>query len=161
VTTDAAEKIATPRLAAGALFLDPAGQVLLVKPNYKEGWDIPGGYVLPGESPLAACRRELAEELGQSWAVEPQPLVVDWAPAPAEGDKILVVFDGGTLSEDALDSVTFADGEVNEARFVKAGEFDAYLPARLARRLMLALQARAQRRTVYAEHGAEPPSHDG
>lgn len=35
----------------------PAGEarrVLLVKPAYKEGWDIPGGYVEPEESPRAA-----------------------------------------------------------------------------------------------------------
>lgn len=142
-------------MAAGALFVDVAGRVLLVKPTYKRGWDIPGGYVIPGEAPLAACRRELTEELGRSWPVRPQPLVVDWAPAPNEGDKILFVFDGGTLPDGALDSATFADGEIGDARLVEAGEFDAYLPDRLARRLRLALQARQQHRTIYAEHGTE------
>jgi 8-oxo-dGTP diphosphatase len=161
VTIDAAEKLATPRVAAGALFLDATGRVLLVKPTYKQGWDIPGGYITPGESPLAACIRELAEELGQAWPVDPQPLVIDWAPAPQEGDKILFVFDGGTLPDEATDNVTFADGEISELRLVETGELDTYLPARLARRLRLALQARTQRRTVYAEHGAEPGRLDG
>ena len=159
MTTDAAEKLATPRVAAGALFLDTAGRVLLVKPTYKQGWDIPGGYLSPGESPLDACTRELAEELGQAWPVNPQPLVVDWAPAPQEGDKILFVFDGGILPDGAIDDVTFADGEIAELRLVEAGDLDTYLPARLARRLRLALQARSQRRTLYAEHGAEPRHH--
>jgi ADP-ribose pyrophosphatase YjhB (NUDIX family) len=155
VTTDDADKMATPRVAAGALFVDAAGRVLLVKPTYKRGWDIPGGYVTPGEPPLAACRRELAEELGRSWPVRPQPLVVDWAPAPSEGDKILFVFDGGILPDDALASAIFADGEIGDARLVDAKEFDGYLPDRLARRLRLALQAREQQRTIYAEHGTE------
>jgi 8-oxo-dGTP diphosphatase len=103
LTTDDADKLATPRVAAGALFRDAAGRVLLVKPIYKRGRDIPGGYVTPGEPPLAACRRELAEELARSWPVQPQPLVVDWAPAPNEGDKILFVFDGGMLPDGALE----------------------------------------------------------
>lgn len=155
MTTDDADRIATPRVAAGALFRDAAGRVLLVKPTYKDGWDIPGGYAHPGEAPLAACRREQLEELGRAWPVQSQPLVVDWAPAPGEGDKLLFVFDGGTLPDGALDGVTLADGEIGDARLVEPEEFDAYLPDRLARRLRLALQAGEQRRTIYAEHGAE------
>ena len=62
--SDPSETFATPRVAAGALFFDDAGRVLLVHPTYKDTWDIPGGYVERGESPAAACRRELQEELG-------------------------------------------------------------------------------------------------
>ena len=62
--TDPSESFATPRVAAGALFFDDQGRVLLVHPTYKDTWDIPGGYVERGESPAAACRRELKEELG-------------------------------------------------------------------------------------------------
>ncbi len=47
--------VATPRVAAGVLFRDAAGRVLLVKPTYKDGWEIPGGYVERGESPHAAA----------------------------------------------------------------------------------------------------------
>lgn len=142
-------------MAAGALFVDTAGRVLLVKPTYKPGWDIPGGYLNPGETPLAACQRELAEELGRTWPLHPQPLVIDWAPAPNEGDKILFVFDGGILTDAALDNVTFPDGEISQARLIPPHQFDTYLPNRLARRLHLALQARQQHRTIYAEHGTE------
>jgi 8-oxo-dGTP diphosphatase len=45
------------------LFRDAAGRVLLVKPTYKNGWEIPGGYVDAGESPRAAAAREVKEEL--------------------------------------------------------------------------------------------------
>lgn len=150
-----ASTIATPRLASGALFVDARERALLVKPTYKQGWEIPGGYVNPGESPLAACQRELVEELGQALPVGPQPLVVDWAPAANEGDKILFIFDGGVLSDADVEAMTFADGEIAQARFVAAGAFEDYLPARLANRLRLALHARKQHRSIYAEHGAE------
>ncbi|MEU8080358.1 NUDIX hydrolase [Catellatospora citrea] len=147
---------ATPRLTAGVLFVDAAGRPLLVKPSYKPGWEIPGGYVNVGESPLAACRREIVEELGSSLPVAPQPLVVDWAPAANEGDKVLFIFDGGELSEADLAAMTFPDGEVTEARFVDLCALEDHLPLRLANRMRLALEARLQRRCVYAEHGRQP-----
>jgi 8-oxo-dGTP diphosphatase len=80
-----------PFLAAGVLFFDAAGRVMLVRPTYKSGWDIPGGYVERDESPLAACRREVREELGIALTIG-RLLVVDWAPHPDEGDKLLYVF---------------------------------------------------------------------
>lgn len=61
--TDPAAKFATPRITAGALFIED-GQILMVHKTYGNGWDIPGGYVDIGESPAAACHRELLEELG-------------------------------------------------------------------------------------------------
>jgi ADP-ribose pyrophosphatase YjhB (NUDIX family) len=41
-------------------------EVLLVRHTYvrRDQWDIPGGYLRPGEDPECALRRELAEELG-------------------------------------------------------------------------------------------------
>lgn len=56
--------LARKRMAAGALFRDVAGRVLLVEPTYKENWEVPGGAVEQDESPTAACRREVLEELG-------------------------------------------------------------------------------------------------
>jgi 8-oxo-dGTP diphosphatase len=44
--------MAHPRVASGALFFDTQGRILLVKPTYKDGWEIPGGYVEPGETPV-------------------------------------------------------------------------------------------------------------
>jgi ADP-ribose pyrophosphatase YjhB (NUDIX family) len=61
------------------------------RPTYKDYWDIPGGYVEPGESPLGACRREIREELSIAPPIAGQPLVIDWAPADGEGDKILFI----------------------------------------------------------------------
>ena len=55
LVTNEADNFATPRVGAGVLFRDGAGRVLLVKPTYKNGWEIPGGYVERGESPPLGC----------------------------------------------------------------------------------------------------------
>jgi 8-oxo-dGTP diphosphatase len=144
--------IATPRVAAGALFFDRAGRVLLVRPTYKEHWDIPGGYVQPGESPRAGCVREIQEELGLTPSVGGH-LVVDWAPAETEGDKLLFIFDAGVLAKEDHEAVSFADGELSASRFVTTEELDQYVPARLSRRIRTAVEAKAAGRAAYAEHG--------
>ncbi|MGL5856807.1 MAG: NUDIX domain-containing protein [Angustibacter sp.] len=145
--------MATSRMAAGALFVDDAGRPLLVKPTYKDGWDIPGGYVEPGESPRAACIREVHEELGLTITAN-RLLVIDWAPAPHEGDKLLFIFDGGTLTREQVDAVRLAPDELERAEHVARGELGTRLPARLERRLLAALDACQEGTHTYLEHGA-------
>jgi 8-oxo-dGTP pyrophosphatase MutT (NUDIX family) len=140
---------ALARLAAGVLFRDGDGRVLLVKPTYKRGWDLPGGYVEPGEAPKRAAAREVAEELGLDVAVG-RLLVLDWAPHPAEGDKLLFVFDGGTFDPALLAGAELQASEIGEVRFVSDEELSALLPERLARRVRSALTAPAD---AYLEHG--------
>jgi 8-oxo-dGTP diphosphatase len=146
--------MARPRVASGALFTDAEGRILLVKPTYKDYWDIPGGYVEPGESPREACIREVREELGISPEISAQPLVIDWAPAEDEGDKILFVF-LGSMTQDDRARITFQDGELTEFAFVDQANVDGYAPPRLARRLHVAVDKAAKQGTTYAEHGNE------
>jgi 8-oxo-dGTP diphosphatase len=52
------------RVSADAIIRDQAGRLLLVNPNYKPDWDLPGGMAEANEAPIDAVRRELREELG-------------------------------------------------------------------------------------------------
>jgi hypothetical protein len=70
-------RAARPRIAAGALFTDTAGRVLLVRPTYKPHCDIPGEYVERDESPLSACSPEIREELGITPIANSQTFVID------------------------------------------------------------------------------------
>ncbi len=148
--------MATPRVAAGVLFFDAYGRVLLVQPTYKDHWDIPGGYVEPGESPLSAARREVTEELGLKVPLE-QLLVVDWAPNEGEGDKLLFIFDGGELPAAARSEIVLPPDELAEYSFVDVAELTRRLIPRLARRVHGALAARSHGLPRYLEHGAEAP----
>jgi len=127
---------------------------MLVKPSYKQGWEIPGGYVEPGESPRAACIREVQEELGLSPVIGAH-LVVDWAPVPDDGDKLLFLFDGGFLPQEERDRITFHDGELTAWHFVTSTDLDEYVPRRLSRRIRTAISAKNRGVPAYAEHGDE------
>src|SRR6185312_756496 len=94
-----ARRFATPRVSAGVLFVDDQDRVMMLRTTYKAYWDIPGGYIETGESPLHACVREVQEELGLRVEIA-SLLAIDWAPNPDEGDKILFIFDGGYLQQD-------------------------------------------------------------
>ncbi|MEU9703155.1 NUDIX hydrolase [Streptomyces sp. NPDC047981] len=148
-------RMAHPRMAAGALFFDAAGRVLMVEPTYKDYWDIPGGYVEAGESPLQAAAREVREELG----IEPQLgtlLAVDWAPSASEGDKVLYLFDGGQLSAETLDRIALQADEIKSFAFLTPDEVQARTIPRLARRISAAMEAHAVATPVYLEHGTRP-----
>lgn len=146
------ERVAQPRVAAGALFFDELGRVLLLKPSYKPGWEIPGGYVRAGETPYQGAIREVAEELGITPPLGPL-LVVDWAPHPDEGDKVLFVFDGGLLGREYVERIRPDPGEVSGYAFLSVAEVGQLLIPRLARRVLAAVSARAAGEAVYLENG--------
>ncbi len=54
------------RVTAGAVIVDDAGRVLLLKHVLRRGsgWGIPGGFLEKREQPEEAIRRELREEVG-------------------------------------------------------------------------------------------------
>ena len=146
--SDPSESFATPRVAAGALFFDDHGRVLLVHPTYKNTWDVPGGYIERGESPAAGCRRELAEELG----IDRMPLrlvAVDWAPSQTEGDKLLFLFDCGPIGGDEaliqLDKV-----ELDRWAWVDLSRLEDYVIDRIARRIRSTVETGG----AYLEHGS-------
>lgn len=148
-------KMAHPRMAAGALFFDDAGRVLMVEPTYKDYWDIPGGYVETGESPLHAAVREVREELGITPPIG-RLLAVDWAPNEAEGDKVLYLFDGGQLSQEQLANVALQADELKGFEYFTPEQISERTIPRLARRILAAAEARNEAALVYLEHGQKP-----
>lgn len=146
------EVVAQPRTAAGVLLFDDDGRVLLVDPTYKSGWEIPGGYVRPGETPSEGAARELKEELGLGCPIG-RLLVVDWAPHPSEGDKLLFVFDGGVMAEADRERIAPDGVEIGAYAFHGEEQIDGVLVPRLARRLHAAFAARRDDMTLYLEHG--------
>ncbi|MEU5553187.1 MULTISPECIES: NUDIX hydrolase [unclassified Micromonospora] len=140
--------------SAGALITDPAGDVLLVKPRYRDHWAFPGGGVEADEAPHHACAREVHEELGLTLPVG-DLLVLDWAPPEGPRLRSLVhfTFDCGTLT--GTERLDLPADELTEAAFFPPDEAEKLLPTTVAHRVSAALHARSQRRPIYLP--ATPP----
>src|SRR4051794_4897579 len=147
-----------PRVLAGAaaLFRDVEGRVLLVEPNYREGWALPGGTVESddGETPRQGARRETAEEIGLD--VEPgRLLAVDWVPGTAARPPLVAyLYDGGVLGDADFKSIRLQEEELLSWRLVPREEIPQYLPGALGRRTLAALDVLAEGAgTVELENG--------
>lgn len=141
------------RIGAGVVFTDADGRVLLVRPTYKEYWEVPGGMVEAGESPHEAATREVAEELGIDRPAG-RLLCVDWVPPrDPKTDGLMFLFDGGRLEPADVTAIVLPSEELSEHRFVHADALDDFLPARIARRMVVALAARDAGGTHYLVDG--------
>jgi 8-oxo-dGTP diphosphatase len=141
-------------LASGCIVRDTLGRILLVKPTYKPGWEIPGGMVEANESPVQACLREAREEIGLEVNLG-RLLCVDYVGvqiAPLE--RLMFVFDAGIIPDLEVARIVLPADELSEFRFVTLAESQELLPERLALRVRQALIALEHPvKTVYLENG--------
>jgi ADP-ribose pyrophosphatase YjhB (NUDIX family) len=146
-TPDFATYIASlPRVLAGAaaLFRDAEGRVLLVEPNYREGWALPGGTIESddGETPRRGARRETLEEIG----LDREPgrlLAVDWVHGTGRPPLVAYLYDGGVLTEAELKAIRLQEEELLSWRLVPREEITDHLPGALGRRVLTALDVLA------------------
>lgn len=140
---------------AATVFRDAEGRVLLVEPNYREGWALPGGTIESddGETPRQGARRETLEEIGLD--VEPgRLLAVDWVHGVVEPPLVAYVYDGGVLGEEELKRIRLQEEELLSWRLVPHAELTGYLLGTLGRRVLAALDALADGTgTVELENG--------
>lgn len=146
--------LARKQVGAGAIFTDAEGRILLVRRAYADGsWTVPGGAVDAGETPLAAVRREVCEEIGLD--VEIGRLIgVDWVPErPPKPEMLLFMFDGGRLSAEQVLRIVLPTDELSEHRFVSLDDAEGLVTDRMLGRLKAAIPAMSSRATLYFEEG--------
>ncbi|MFJ6695000.1 NUDIX domain-containing protein [Streptomyces sp. NPDC091272] len=135
-----------PRVLAGAaaLFRDADGRILLVEPNYRKGWALPGGTIESdsGETPRQAARRETLEEIGLDVELG-RLLAVDWAQGQDRPPIAAYLYDGGILTADQLASIRLQEEELLSWRLVPVDEVESYALGALPHRILAALAALA------------------
>ena len=146
-----------PRIpaSAGALIFDQGRRLLILKPNYKKGWTIPGGQIEPdGESPWEACRRETLEECGLE-VVEGRLVCVDFLhPKPNRPGGMRFLFDCGAFTDRQLGAIELDAAEIDEHRFLALAEATELLD-RMDSGICAALLSGPVRRRVAAGAGAD------
>jgi len=133
------------------MIFDASGRLLILKPNYKKGWTIPGGQVEEaGESPWEACRRETLEECGLELTLG-RLACVDFLPMRVDRPGgIRFVFDCGSLSAKRAASITLDPAEIDEHRFLEVPEAARLLSGPVRRRV---LSSAGMSHCVYLENG--------
>ena len=141
------------RMASGALILNKLGELLIVKPTYRDHWLVPGGAIEADESPRQACEREVLEEIGLSLSIT-RLLCVDYRSRDGDrSENIQFIFDGGVLMDKQIQQIVLPPDELSQYTFVPYIEAARLLNTRLAQRISYALPARGEGRIVYLEEG--------
>ncbi|WP_051732164.1 NUDIX domain-containing protein [Kitasatospora phosalacinea] len=127
-------------VASYVLCTDPASRLLIVRATGggPGGWQLPGGAVEEGESPLDAVRRQVREGLGLVLDLLPDDLLgVEWAEARRAGERAGLVFlwSGPMLSSAETERIALAEGESAAWRWAAPEEARRLLPAGAAARV--------------------------
>lgn len=129
------------RVSADVLLRDRHGRILLVDPEYKPDWDMPGGMAEANEPPHQAVERELKEELDLDIKVG-RLLCVDWVSPHGPWDDLLsFIFDGGELNEEQVAALKLHDDELNAFEFCTEEQAAERLRPYVWRRVAVALKA--------------------
>jgi ADP-ribose pyrophosphatase YjhB (NUDIX family) len=146
------ESLPKKRMGAGCLFFNERQEVLLVKPNYKPVWEIPGGVVEQNESPKQCCQREVFEEIGLKREVGPL-LVIDYnSQCETKTESLMFVFDGGTLSESEISAIQLQNDELSEFAFFEQGALPKAMTNTLKARVLSAWQQQSKNQAIYLEN---------
>jgi 8-oxo-dGTP diphosphatase len=106
------ENLPKKRMSSGALILNEEGNVLIVKPSYKDHWSIAGGVVEKNESPKVACIREVEEEIGLDIKAA-KFLCLGYIPGIDEKDESLqFIFFGGMLNKKQINKIKIDGKEI-------------------------------------------------
>lgn len=150
-------KQARKRIGADAIIRDSHGGILLVDPDYKPDWDLPGGMIEANEPPIVGLIRELKEELNLEIASNQLTLAcVDWvSPHGPWDDSLMLIFDGGQLAPDQISGLQPDPSELKRYAFLSPDEARQRLRPYVWLRIEAALKA-AESQTVAYLHDGHP-----
>lgn len=139
------------QVGTAVVFLNTNGELLIVKPNYRDGWLVPGGSADDEESPLHCAIRETKEEIGLT--MEDLQLVgVYYAPKKGiHSDSLKFIFYGGVLTENQLSQIKLQTEELEAYIFTSPEEAMLVLSSSLQKSIPTCLEAIKNKTVAYIE----------
>jgi ADP-ribose pyrophosphatase YjhB (NUDIX family) len=141
-------------VGTGAIFFNERGELLIVKPNYKEGWLVPGGGVENMESPMTGCLREIKEEVGLEVPYVTFLCLAYGINNSDEGeayDGLYFTFYAGVLTDEQISKIVLQKEELTEFKFCPPEEALQLLSRGLSERIRAALDALHANTICYVE----------
>lgn len=139
------------QVGTAVLFFNSVGELLIVKPDYKDSWLVPGGATDENESPVQCAIRETREEIG----LDRQDLkLIGIYYAHAKGthsDHVKFIFHGGILNDDQISSITLQADELEEFKFLPIEDAIPLLSGSLQASVPMSLDAFRNETVGYKE----------
>ena len=138
-------------IGAGVLIFNKIHQLLIVKPNYKEGWSIPGGGVDTDESPMVAAVRETKEEIGLDLENITLVCIEYTLKKGIKPETLQFIFYGGELDVNEISKISLDKNEHSEFKFVDISEAINLLNERQQYIIPFCIEAIKNKNTAYIE----------
>ncbi len=138
-------------MGAGCLFFDTHGKILIVKPVYRDTWNLPGGVIEANESPRDACIREVREEIGIE--IKPERLLcIDYTSKNKTAiESLQFIFLGGILTQEKILQIKIDNEEISSYQFLPPKQALTLMSNKLARRVNQCLTIGDCHKILYLE----------
>ena len=139
-------------VGTAVLFFNDLGELLIVKPDYRDGWLVPGGSAEEEEAPLECAIRETKEEIGLD-IPEMKLIGVFHSPkkSPKHFDSLKFIFFGGVLNEEQISQIKLQTDELEEYKFKSISEAMPLLSPSLQKSVPACLEAIKNKTFAYIE----------
>ena len=139
------------QVGTAVLFFNSKGELLIVKPDYKEGWLVPGGSCDDNESPLNCALRETEEEIGLTVTLL-ELVGIYYAPKKGHfSDSLKFLFYGGVLTANQISQIKLQKEELETFVFTSPEKAMPLLSQSLQKSVLPCLKAIKHKTVVYLE----------
>lgn len=150
-----AKMLPKKQVGTAVLFFNTDGELLIVKPDYKDGWLVPGGTTDDDESPLHCAIRETKEEIGLD-ITNLQLVGVYYGPRKGFfTDSLKFIFSGGILAENQIAQINLQTEELEKYEFASPEKAIPLFSPSLQKSIPACLDAIKNKTVAYIESQIE------